>query len=183
MRLEPIETPPTLIMKLAYWMSRRQLGGVMSPLKVVYARSPKLGMLGYRMNQVAEKGLVIDPDLALLIETQSSAMNQCGFCHDLHLAQAIQANLGLERFKDILDFEKSPHFSNRERAALAYTGAITQREKVSDEIFEVLRKHYDEREIVEITWLNALSNYYNLMAVPLEIESDGFASLAEARAR
>jgi AhpD family alkylhydroperoxidase len=183
MRLEPIENPPSLMMKLAYWMSRRQLGGVMSPLKVVYARSPKLGMLGYRINQVTEKGLVIDRDLALLIETQSSAMNQCGFCHDLHLAQAIQAKLGLERFKDILDFEESPHFSDRERAALTYTGTITRREKVSDEVFEALRKRFDEREIVEITWLNALSNYYNLMAVPLEIESDGFATLAEARAR
>ncbi len=183
MRLEPIENPPGLLMKLAYWMSRRQLGGVMSPLKVVYARSPKLGMLAYRINQVAEKGLAIDRDLALLIETQSSAMNQCGFCHDLHLAQAIQAKLGLEKFKHILDFKQSPHFSDCERAALAYTGTITRREKVSDATFETLRKHFDEREIVEITWLNALGNYYNLMAVPLEIESDGFASLAEDRAR
>jgi len=183
MRLEPIENPPGLLMKIAYWMSRRQLGGVMTPLKVVYARAPKLAMLSHRMNQVAEKGLVIDRDLALLIETQSSALNHCGFCHDLHLAQAIRAKLGLEKFRDILDFATSPRFSDRERAALAYTGAITRREKVSDESFETLRKHFDEREIVEITWLNALSNYYNLMAVPLELESDGFASLAEARAR
>jgi AhpD family alkylhydroperoxidase len=183
MRLEPIEKPRGLMMKLAYWMSRRQLGKVMTPLKVVYARSPKLGMLGYRINQVTEKGLVVDPELVLLVETQSSALNQCGFCHDLHLAQAVQARLGLEKFRALLDYAESPHFSERERAALDYTGAITSRQPVSDEIFENLRKYFDEREIVEITWLNALSNYYNLMAVPLEIESDGFASLAEARAR
>ena len=108
---------------------------------------------------------------------------ECGFCHDLHLAQAIQAKLGLEKFKHILDFKQSPHFSDCERAALAYTGTITRREKVSDATFETLRKHFDEREIVEITWLNALGSYYNLMAVPLEIESDGFAALAEDRAR
>ena len=42
MRLEPIEKPRGLLMRIAYWLSRRQLGGVMSPLKVIYARAPKL---------------------------------------------------------------------------------------------------------------------------------------------
>jgi AhpD family alkylhydroperoxidase len=183
MRLEPIEKPRSPIMRIAYWMSRRQLGKVMTPLKVIYARNPKLALLAHRTNRVVEKGLALDPELALLIETQSSAMNHCGFCHDLHLAQALRAKLGLEKFGDILDPGASPAFSERERAALAYTGAITSRREVSDAVFETLRKHFGEREIVEITWLNALSNFYNLMAVPLGLESDGFASLAEARAR
>ncbi len=41
--------------------------------------------------------------------------------------------------------------------------------------------HFSEREIVEITWVNALENYYNLLNLPLEIESDGFCAIAEAR--
>jgi hypothetical protein len=42
MRLAPIEKPPGLLLRIAYWLSRRQLGGVMSPLKVIYARAPSL---------------------------------------------------------------------------------------------------------------------------------------------
>jgi AhpD family alkylhydroperoxidase len=181
MRIEPIENPGSPLLKLAYWMSRRQLGRVMTPLKVIYARSPKLAMLAYRMNRVVEKDLTLDPELALLVETQSSLLNGCGFCADLHYAQVIQAKLGMEKFKALADFAASPHFSDAEKAALAYTEKITRREPVDDATFESLKKHFDERAIVELTWLNAVSNYYNLMAVPLGLESDGLEALAAAR--
>ena len=181
MRIEPIENPKSPLLKLAYWMSRRQLGKVISPLKVVYARSPKLAMLGYRLNRTVEKGLSLDPELALLVETQSSMINGCGFCADLHFAQAIQAKLGVEKFKALLDFAGSPHFSESEKAALAYTEKTTRRDEVDDATFDMLREHYDDKAIVELTWLNAVSNYYNLMAVPLQLESDGLEALAAAR--
>jgi AhpD family alkylhydroperoxidase len=178
MRLEPLEKPPNLMMRVAYWMSRRQLGAVMSPLKVVYARQPKLARLGYRMAQVMEKGLSLDAELRLLITTQSSLQNGCGFCADLHLAQVVQARLGLEKFRALEDFATSPLFSDREKACLAYTGEATQHRSVGDATFENLRKHFSETEIVEITWLNAVGNYFNLIAVPLGLESDGLMEIA-----
>ena len=93
------------------------------------------------------------------------------------------ARLGLEKFKALPDFASSPLFSERERAVLAYTEEVTRRRSVSDAIFETLRKHASEREIVEITWLNAVGNFFNLMAVPLGLESDGFTELALRRAQ
>lgn len=182
MRLEPIDEPRGLLMRLAYKLSRRQLGGVMSPLKVIYARAPKLAWTSLVIGPTVEKGLSLDPELRLLITTQSSLLNGCGFCADLHMAQAVQARLGLERFKALPDFAASPLFSERERSVLAYTEAVTRRRAVSDEVFESLRKHASEKEIVEITWLNAIGNFYNLMGVPLELESDGFTELALRRA-
>jgi len=53
---------------------------------------------------------------------------------------------------------------------------------VSDATFAELQRHFNEREIVEITWLNALENYYNLINLPLGIESDGLCAIAERRA-
>ena len=50
------------------------------------------------------------------------------------------------------------------------------------EPIENLRAHFSEREIVEITWLNAIGNYFNLLAVPLALESDDVVSLALKRA-
>lgn len=183
MRLEPIEKPRGLLMRIAYALSRRQLGAVPSALTVLYARAPRLATLGYRIQQVAEKRLRIDRELALLIETQASLLNDCGFCGDLHRAQAIQARLGLEKFAALPEYATSPHFSERERAALAWCEEITRTRSASDARFETLRKHFGEREIVEITWLNALSNYYNLMARPLGLQSDGLARLALERTR
>lgn len=182
MRLEPIDKPPGLLLRIAYGLSRRQLGGVMSPLKVIYARAPKLTWSSAVINWTAEKGLSLSPELCLLITTQSALLNGCGFCADLHMAQAVQARVGLERFKALSDFATSPLFSERERAVLAYTEEATKRRTVSDVVFETLRKHASEREIVEITWLNAVGNFFNLMAVPLGLESDGFTELALRRA-
>jgi alkylhydroperoxidase family enzyme len=58
----------------------------------------------------------------------------------------------------------------------------TRHRRVSDATFGALRKHFNESEIVEITWLNAVHNYYNLINLPLEIESDGLCAIAQGRA-
>jgi AhpD family alkylhydroperoxidase len=180
-RLAPIERPESLLVRLGYWISRRQLGAVMSPLKVIYARAPHLLRTTLSITRAIER-LSLDPALRLLVTTQSSLLNGCTFCADLHLAQAVQAKLGRERFRDLLDIAHSPHFSERERAALAYTEEVTRHRKACDAAFERLRAHFTEREIVELTWLNAIGNYFNLMAVPLELESDGLEAMALHRA-
>ena len=167
MRLQPIEEPRGLIMRVAYWMSRRQLGAVMSPLKVLYARSPKLGRLGYRMQTVVEKGLVLDEETRLLVTTHASLINGCGFCADLHLAQVVQAKLGLEKFRALEEFATSPHFDDRERSLLAYAEEMTRHRKVADATFERLRAHWNEREIVEITcMLYGLARLTTCVSVP-----------------
>jgi AhpD family alkylhydroperoxidase len=162
-------------------MSKRQLGAVMSPMKVLYARVPRILRTTLSIIRTTDS-LSLDPALKLLITTQSSLLNGCSFCADLHMAQAVQAKLGPERFRALLDFRSSPHFSERERAALAYTEEVTRERKASDATFERLRAHFSEKEIVELTWLNAVGNYFNLMAVPLELESDGFEEIALRRA-
>jgi AhpD family alkylhydroperoxidase len=183
MRLAPIEKPRGLLMRVAYWLSRRQLGRVMSSLTVIYARSPAVAWPGVWIARAMERGLSLEPELRLLVTTQSSLLNGCAFCADLHMAQAIQARIGLEKFKALRDFESSPLFSERERAVLAYTAEVTGRRSVSDATFDMLRKHCNEKEIVEITWLNAIGNFFNLMAVPLQLESDDFTALALRQVR
>ncbi|HEY8153125.1 MAG TPA: carboxymuconolactone decarboxylase family protein [Myxococcota bacterium] len=178
MRLEPIEKPRGLLLRLAYWLSRRQLGKVMSSLAVIYGRAPALAWPGAFIVRAMERGLSLDRELRLLITTQSSLINGCTFCADLHMAQAVQGRIGLAKFKALPEFATSSLFSERERSVLAYTEEVTRRRSASDAVFENLRKHVSEKEIVEITWLNAVGNFFNLMAVPLELESDDFMALA-----
>ena len=85
--------------------------------------------------------------------------------------------------KALPNFAVSPLYTDRERAALAYVEEVTKTKNVSDETFDTLRKHFSEEEIVEITWLNAMENYYNLINRPLGIESDGLCVLAERKVK
>ena len=181
MRIPPVPNPRSLVVRIAYWMSRRQLGKVPTAFQVIYGNAPHLARATYGIVQTMEKKLSLEEDLRLLITTQSSLINGCTFCADLHRAQAIQAKMGMERFRDLAEFRTSPHFSPRERAALGFTEEVTRERKASDATFEALRPHFGDREIVELAWLNAVGNFFNLEAVALGLESDGLAELAEQR--
>jgi AhpD family alkylhydroperoxidase len=182
MRIPPVEKPRSLIVRIAYWLTKRQFGKTPTAFQVIYGNAPHLARNAHAIGQTMEKKLSLDPALKLLVTTQSSLINGCSFCADLHRAQAIQAKLGPERFRDLLDFRTSPHFSERERAALAFTEEVTRDRKASDATFEALRCHFDDRQIVELAWLNGIGNFFNFQAVALALESDGLAELAAQHA-
>lgn len=178
MRLDPVESPPTLLGKLAYAMSKRRLGKVITPLKVVYARVPKSMKVGYVISKFTETGFKLHPELRLLIQAHVARINDCAFCVDIGEAIATRGGISIEKHGALEEYRSSPVFTARERAALAYAEEATRNKRVSDETFAVLREHFDDREIVEITLLNAIENYYNLINLPLEIESDGLCAIA-----
>lgn len=181
MRLEPIEKPKGLMMRIAYWMTRRQLGKVITPMKVMFPRMPKVVRLSYEIQKFEMKGIRLDQELHFMVGILAAQINGCGFCVDIGRAIAIRKHLGMEKFNALSEYRTSPLFSARERAALAYAEEATRNKRVSDATFEALRKHFSEWEIMEITWVNAVENYFNLINLPLEIESDGLCAIAQAR--
>ncbi|HEY4364330.1 MAG TPA: carboxymuconolactone decarboxylase family protein [Bryobacteraceae bacterium] len=182
MRLEPIEKPKGLMMRFAFWMARRQFGKVMTPMKVLYTRVPGMIKPSYAVVKFAEKGIGLEPGLKYMVPLLAGSINGCGFCVDLGRAVAMREHVSMEKLNALAEYRTSPVFTERERAALAYAEEVTRHKRVSDATFATLRKHFNEREIVEITWLNALENYYNLINLPLEIESDGFCALVQGKA-
>jgi alkylhydroperoxidase family enzyme len=165
-------------MRVAFWMTRRQFGQVITPMKVLYPRVPEMMKLVYEIVKFETKGIRLEPGLRFMVATLVSQINGCGFCVDLARALAMRAHLGMEKFNTLSEYRTSPRFSARERVALAYVEEATRHKRVSDATFEALRKHFSEREVVEITWLNAVHNYYNLINLPLEIESDDLCVIA-----
>jgi AhpD family alkylhydroperoxidase len=180
-RLAAIEKPPTLVARLAYWLCARQLGRVITPMKVVYARMPALFSLAYRLVRIERKGLVLDAPLSHLVKTWVAMLNGCSFCVDIARASAVLEHISSEKFQSLPDWRSCPLYNDRERAALSYVEEATKSRRVSDATFATVRKHFSEREIVELTWLNAVENYYNLINLPLEIEEDGLCAIAEGR--
>ncbi len=180
-RLAPIERPKGLMMRLAYWGTQRKFGKVMTPLKVVNARVPGSAKLTMAITKFQMKGLTLDLELQLLIADQASTINGCAFCLDLGRSMALRSNMGLAKFQALEEYRTNPLFTERERAALAYAEEATRNKHVTDATFENLRKHFTEREIVEITLINAIENLYNLTNLPLGIGSDGFCAIQSTR--
>ncbi len=181
-RLAPIEQPKGVLLRFAYWGTRRMFGKVMTPLKVITARVPESAKLTMAIQKFQKKGLTLDLELQLLIADQASTINGCAFCLDLGRSFALRSHMSLAKFQALEEYRTSPLFTERERAALAYAEEATRNKKVSDATFENLRRHFSEREIVEITLINAVENLYNLTNLPLGIGSDGFCAIQSAPA-
>lgn len=177
MRLQPIENPRGLMMKFAYWMTRRKFGKVITPLKVVTARVPKSMRLQYEVAKMMESGFSLGHELQFLLHTHISEVNQCQFCIDISQAMVLSEGGSLDKLNKLPCYRQDPAFTPAERAALAYVEEVTQTKTASDATFEELRRHFTDEQIVEITMLNALENLYNLTNRPLGIESDGLCAL------
>ncbi|MDG7007906.1 MAG: carboxymuconolactone decarboxylase family protein [Nitrososphaerota archaeon] len=180
-RLEPIEEPEGFMMRIAYWGMKRQMGKVMTPVKVLTARMPGSLKFTNEIVKFETKKIRLRPELHYLIAALAARVNGCSFCTDLARSMVIRDNIDPKKLDALSEYRTDPTFSPRERSALAYVEEATRSKRVSDATFEELRKHFEDWEIAEITWVNAVENYYNLINIPLEIGSDGFCALVPAR--
>jgi AhpD family alkylhydroperoxidase len=181
MRITPIETPGGIVMRLITRMMHRQFGKSLTPWKVVFRRIPHAIPAQLGVYWGLEKVLPLDEELKLLLQSHTATLNGCGFCLDIGRAIATYRGATLEKVDALGSWRTSPLFSAPERAALAYVEEATRTKRVSDETFAALRAHFDDQQVVAITWLNAVENYFNLLNGPLGIESDGLCAIAEQR--
>jgi len=178
MRLQPAE-PRGLMMKFAFYMTKRRFGKVITPLRVVTARIPKSMRLQYEMAKLMEHGFSLDKELQFLLHAHISQVNQCHFCVDISEAFALSegGSPTLEKLRRLPQYSEDPSFTPAERAAIAYVEEVSRTKTASDATFDELRRHFSDVQIAEITLLNALENSYNLVNRPLGIESDGLCAL------
>src|SRR5215470_12663792 len=91
--LPPIEKPKGLIMKLAYYFTRRQFGKVLTPLKVHSARLPLAFGLFYGKISKLDKKLTLSPETVMLVREQVARINVCLFCIDIGRSLTIKASM------------------------------------------------------------------------------------------
>lgn len=180
MRLTAIEKPPSLLGRILDRAVRRTLGRSITPSQVIYNRVPAAWRISLAFQLYERFGAKLPHDLILLLSTRVAMLNGCAFCVDIKRAMAIRTRLGTERFDALADWRSHPGFSPRERAALAFVEEATRNKHVSDETFAEVRRRFDDREIAELTLVNAIENFYNLLNLPLEVEADGLESLARS---
>jgi len=120
--LPPIEKPRGLMLKLAYFFTRKQFGKVLTPLKVHSARLPiGFGQFYAKIGQL-DKKLQVPPETIMLIREQVARSNVCLFCIDIGRAFTIKASMNQAKFDALEQYRSSPLFTDAERAAFAAFG-------------------------------------------------------------
>ena len=179
--LPPIEKPRGLMMKLAYFFTRKRFGKVLTPLKVHSARLPSAFGMFYTKIEQLDKQLQLRPETIMLIREQVARTNVCLFCIDIGRAVTIKASMNQAKFDALEHYRTSPLFSDAERAALDYVTDLTKEKRVDPDTFFRLSRHYSERQICEIVWLVASEHTYNMTNIGLNIHSDMLCDIARKR--
>ena len=181
--LPPIEKPKGLMMKLAYYFTRRQFGKVLTPLKVHSARLPiGFGQFYAKISQL-DKKLQLSPETVMLIREHVARINVCLFCIDIGRSFTIKASMNQAKFDALEQYRTSPLFSDAERAALDYVTELTKTKSVSPDTFSRMRRYYSEREACEIVWLVATEHVYNMTNIGLNIHSDMLCDIAKKKSQ
>jgi alkylhydroperoxidase family enzyme len=179
--LPPIEKPKGLMMKLAYYFTRRQFGKVLTPLKVHSARLPAAFGLFYSRIGKLDKKLQLPPETVMLIREQVARINVCLFCIDIGRSFTIKASMNEAKFDALEQYRTSALFTDGERAALDYVSALAKDKKVDPGVFSCMARYYSERQICEIVWLVASEHLYNITNIGLNIHSDMLCDISRRK--
>ena len=108
----------------------------------------------------------IDRTLYELVKIRASQINGCAYCIDMHTKDARAAGETEQRIYALSAWRKTPFFSDRERAALAWTEAVTRiGDGVSDALFDGAKGQFSEKELTDLTWAVAAINAWNRVAI------------------
>lgn len=125
---------------------------------------------------LANSGL--ERSLYHLVKTRASQINGCAWCLDMHTKDARARGETEQRLYLLSAWRECTCYSDRERAALAWTEAITQIAVagVPDALYEEARRHFDEKAIVDLTLAIIAINGWNRMNVAFRTEVGGYVS-------
>jgi AhpD family alkylhydroperoxidase len=105
----------------------------------------------------------LDESLINLVCLRGSQINGCAYCTDMHWKDLRAAGETEQRLYGLDAWEESPYYSDRERAALAWTEAVTNIRDghVRDEVYEQVRKSFTEKELADLTFAIVAINGWN----------------------
>ncbi|MDT3679499.1 MAG: carboxymuconolactone decarboxylase family protein [Burkholderiaceae bacterium] len=127
--------------------------------------------------QIHKSGL--EESLLELVKTRASQINGCAWCLDMHTKDARARGETEQRLYLVSAWREAPFYTDRERAALAWTEAVTKiadTQEVSDEVYEQARAHFDEKALVDLTLAIVAINGWNRMNVAFRTKVGDYVS-------
>ncbi len=109
----------------------------------------------------------LEPGLLELVRLRASMVNGCAYCMQMHSHDALKSGERVERLFQLNVWPESPAFSARERAALAWTDAVTlvASSHTPNDVYANARREFSEKELVDLTWAIVAINGWNRMAI------------------
>ena len=134
--------------------------------RIDYAKASPQGYAAMsKLNSYVE-GCGLEHGLLELVKTRASQINGCAYCIDMHTKDARAAGESEQRLYGLTAWREAPYYSARERAALAWAEAVTTiRGDIEDAIYDGLRQHFNEKEIVDLTLAVIVINGWNRLAI------------------
>jgi AhpD family alkylhydroperoxidase len=165
--------------RLFFWNQKRRYGAVLEPARL-WGRTPKVFIaLALLYGALDRRSSPIEPALRSLITVRVSQINWCAFCVDINSATLLKRGVDRAKLAELANFEASPLFSEGEKAALAYSEAVTYMEcQPTARHYERLREHFDDNAIIELTALVAFQNLSSKFNAALGVAPQGFCAVA-----
>src|SRR3954452_13002872 len=109
----------------------------------------------------------LEPGLLHLVKTRCSQINGCAFCIDMHTKDARAAGETEQRLYALNAWRETPFYSDRERAALEWAESLTliSTKGAGDELYERVRQHFSDDEVVNLTMAVIAINGWNRLAI------------------
>lgn len=109
----------------------------------------------------------LDPALAELVKIRASQLNGCAYCLEMHTREARAMGETEPRLHLLAAWRESPLYTERERAALAWTEAVTlvAESRVPDDVYEAARASFSAEELVKLTLAIGVINTWNRLAI------------------
>ena len=175
-RIEGMERRRTLIARLAFFLSRRSYGRVIAPARVYALDSGLLLAVGF-MEEVQEWAKQTSAPVKHLARMLVAWRIGCPWCLDFGTRTSEKLGITEEQLRALPDYEHSPLFSEEERVVLRYADAMTRTPvHVPDALFDALKAHYTDRQILEVTAAIAWENFHARANHALDLEAEGVAS-------
>lgn len=105
----------------------------------------------------------LDTAFLHMVKLRASQINGCAFCIDMHWKDARAANETEQRLYGLDAWRESPYYTDRERAALEWTEALTKMidGHVPDPVYDAVSAHFSDKELADLTWAVAAINAWN----------------------
>jgi AhpD family alkylhydroperoxidase len=114
----------------------------------------------------------LDRTLIELVKMRASQINGCAYCLDMHSKDLRRLGESEQRIYLLNAWQESPLYTPKERAALAWTDALTliSQTHAPDDVYEEVHRHFTDKELIDLTTLIGMINLWNRLAISLRYE-------------
>ena len=140
--------------------------------RIAYGRVSADGVAALSRLEAYVRHSGLEHSLLELVKTRASQINGCGYCIDMHTKDARAAGESEQRLYLLPAWREAPFYTERERAALEWTEALTlvSEREVADDLYERVRQHFGEKELVDLTLAITAINSWNRLAIAFRTE-------------